>query len=276
MNALDTPRPAIHIVIGTPCYGAVVAQNYFMSMLALGGALAPFGIALSLDLTTHSFLALARNMIVANFLESDASHLLFIDSDVGFDPADVLRMIAANVGVCAGVYPVKEIDWERVGNAARGGVPNDALQFHASRLALNVQPNERGQQLPISDAGIIEMRDCTTGFMLIRRDVITRLVEAFPETRYTSMPKNGGRVEHALFDSFIDPETNYFLTEDYAFCRRCQQIGIPTHAFPFARLSHQGVHTWQGDMAKSHMTAVPKPAPPVVASPPAPGTWVAA
>ena len=45
---------------------------------------------------------------------------------------------------------------------------------------------------------------------------------------------------HACFDCMIDPTTKRYLSEDYAFCRRWQQIGGKIYADLATTLGHVG------------------------------------
>ena len=57
----------------------------------------------------------ARASLISQFLDDpDATHLLFIDADIGFEPEQVLRLIECGADMCAAVYPIKRIDWDKV------------------------------------------------------------------------------------------------------------------------------------------------------------------
>src|SRR5580658_9300664 len=104
------------IVVGTPCFGGVVTQDYAMSLIRLTG-IAPqagFDVAVVM-LGNDALITRARSAIVAKFLDNPAAtHLLFIDADISFAPEHVVRMIKFDRDFVAGLYPAKIIDWQQV------------------------------------------------------------------------------------------------------------------------------------------------------------------
>ena len=86
--------------------------------------------------------------------------------------------------------------------------------------------------------------------MLIKRDVIEKMAEHYPETRY-SASHNGLGVSssnlYALFDCIIDPETREYLSEDYTFCHRWRSMGGRIWLDRESRLSHIGPAEFTGD-----------------------------
>jgi hypothetical protein len=96
----------IHIFVATPCYGGMVNQRYMISdigLLQLGDKL---GFKATLDLLGYeSLITRGRNILVSRFLDNPtATHLLFIDADIGFDPSQVARMLRFDADVVAGMF----------------------------------------------------------------------------------------------------------------------------------------------------------------------------
>ncbi|HEV7454331.1 MAG TPA: hypothetical protein VGO07_03670, partial [Candidatus Saccharimonadales bacterium] len=108
------PKP--FVLIGTPCYGGLVSQNYMESVIQLMSYAATHGFEMTLALNGHdSLITRSRNKIVATFLDMpQATHLMFIDADIGFNPEYVGRMLQFDQEVVAGMYPIKNIDWPLV------------------------------------------------------------------------------------------------------------------------------------------------------------------
>ncbi|HEY5278787.1 MAG TPA: hypothetical protein VIJ67_03435, partial [Pseudolabrys sp.] len=104
----------INLVVGTPCFGGQVSTLYFASMFKLQTALRDVaGINLKIQLRDgDALITRARANIVAAFLDDPtATHLLFIDADIGFEPSEVLRLLSSGHDMVAGAYPIKRIDW---------------------------------------------------------------------------------------------------------------------------------------------------------------------
>ena len=141
--ALDAPKPAENsLFIATPAYGGNFTGHYVQSLIALSHNLWSGGVAFKWEpLLAESHINRARNRLVAAFLaEKRASHLLFIDSDIGFLPKDVAALTRANFDVVCGLYPMKSYGWEAIRQAAVAGVQADELKWHGALYAMNPTP----------------------------------------------------------------------------------------------------------------------------------------
>ena len=83
------------IMIATPMYGGQCAGIYTKSSTDLAAAALKYGVECRFFfLFNESLITRARNYLVDEFMRSDCTHLMFIDSDIGFDPTDVLALAA--------------------------------------------------------------------------------------------------------------------------------------------------------------------------------------
>jgi hypothetical protein len=196
-------------------------------MLALLPALSARGVECDYKtLSQESLISRARNTIVAEFLGSTSSHLLFIDADIGFAPEVVMRMIDhAKPLVCA-AYPMKGYDWDKMYALRDQAADPNALKRGGLRFAVNVHDEDRPDTGPSEVVnGFTLVSKAATGMMLIERSVFDRLREAFPDLKYRNdIPgyRNDRSQGHfwTFFDTLVHPESKRYMSEDYTFCWR--------------------------------------------------------
>ncbi len=241
--AAPQARPAL--IIATPCFGGTVTQGYMESVLSLLAYASDGRFSLQLSMLGHdSLITRARNTLVAAFMDQPAAtHLLFIDADIAFDPAQVERMLAFDQDIVAGVYPLKTVDWERVRTDRREAPAEAGLQYVGTFCAAE-EFEERD--------GFVTAEYGGTGFMLIRRAVIEQMIAAYPETRYDRIdsapqPKFLNASQYALFDCMIDRSIGTYLSEDFTFCQRWRKIGGKIWLDTRGRLTHIGTHEFRGN-----------------------------
>jgi hypothetical protein len=205
-------------------------------------------------LFNESLITRARNYLVDEFLRSQGfTHLLFIDSDIGFDPNGVLELIAIDKDIIGGPYPKKSINWNTVANVARNNpdLPAGELEAVIGDYVMNPIPGT--QQFKVTEP--LEVMEIGTGFMLIKREVFTKFREEYPHLRYKpdhagQASFDGSRYIHAYFDTVIDPESHRYLSEDYMFCQYWRAIGGSIWICPWMKLQHVGNYTFNGNLEK--------------------------
>ena len=250
--AAETPaaaeKPKRGIYVATPCYGCILNVNYLQSLLGLQAACLRRGISCYVDfIGNESLVQRARNILAARFLQSaDANtHLVFIDADIGFDPDLVFRLLDLDRDVVTGIYPKKFIDWPGVRRSIDVG-----LDPRSGGLDFNI--NIIGQNAAVEN-GFIEVLDSATGFMMISKSALRKMVARYRDTLHCVNDIQGGgdnRVDTyvAVFDCMIDPVSRRYLSEDYAFCRRWQQMGGKIWADVITPLIHVGNYVYNGDI----------------------------
>jgi hypothetical protein len=237
----------LHLFVATPCYGGVVCQGYMQSVIALLQTGPALGFRVSVELLGYdSLVTRSRNTLVAKFLNTEsATHLLFIDADIAFEAAQIVRMLQFGEDVVAGVYPLKMILWDELAlqRARSGESPDTASLRYVGYPAEGADFESRD--------GFVTGWYAGAGCMMIARSALHRMTEAFPETRYSSMhtgplPDTSPN-QYALFDCMIDPATGHYLSEDYAFCRRWRSIGGRIWLDTLGQLVHVGAHEFRGE-----------------------------
>jgi hypothetical protein len=87
--------------------------------------------------------------------------------------------------------------------------------------------------------------------MMIKREAILKMIKAYPEFKYNNDVNinNESLKDHfyAMFDTSIDPVDRRYLSEDYTFCRRWQEIGGDIWLDPSISLNHYGHFCFQGN-----------------------------
>lgn len=211
-----------------PCYGGMVTAAAMRGVLdtqrvclALG---LPFAVA---TLTNESLVTRGRNALAATFLRSSASHLLFLDSDIGFGADAVLRLLGHGRPLIGGLYRSKRLasaDWVATFPSGEGAI---------------VQRD--------TASGAVEAEAIGTGFLLLHRGVLEKFAAAHPETLHQT--EDGPA--HAFFEAGIDPRAapgeGRYLSEDYLFCARWRALGGEVWCDPAIRLEHHGQVALGGD-----------------------------
>lgn len=242
------PADAPHIMVGTPCYGGQLTTAYMTSALALQRACIGRGIDIQFNYRHgEALITRARADLAGEFLESRATHLLFIDADIGFQPEQAFRLLAFDADIVAAAYPLKTIDWEKVGRVARSGRPD----LESAVLDYVMYFDSKG---PIrAERDFIRVRYAGTGFLMIKRASLERMCEAHPELRYKPAQREGDLLKdtsyrHALFECMIDPDNGLYLSEDYAFCRRWLALGGEIWVDIRSKLIHFGNIGFKGNL----------------------------
>lgn len=222
-----------HVQFAIPCYGGIMYECVATSLLKFAIYAQRIGMPFSLDtMVNESLVQRARNHLVAKFLENGvATHLMFIDSDIGFEPDHIFRLILHNKDIIGGLYPKKALPPDYVVN-----VSPDAV-------------DEKGQVRPVD--GLIPVSRLGTGFMLIKRDVFEKHMAAYPNTKFTNnigLDPKYNPFCYTFFDCWISQDANReYLSEDWGFIVKSRVIGINAYADPTIRLNHSGAFVFPGD-----------------------------
>jgi hypothetical protein len=217
----------VHLHIGIPCYGGMITEPCMTSFLRFTLLAQQAGLNWSLDtMVNESLIPRGRNNLMAKMMSNTvATHFMFIDADIRFQPESILQMIAYDKEVIGGLYPKKSLPINYVIN-------------------LKPQVTVQGDIYTVDTMG--------TGFLLFKRQVYEKLIKAHPETKYVDDIGLGKQYEpmmYAIFDTMIDHRGHY-LSEDWTFCRRWQELGGEIWAHSKTLLNHVGHYEFQGDVSK--------------------------
>jgi hypothetical protein len=202
-------------------------------------------------ITFESLVPRARNSAVAHFMVSDCSHLIFIDSDIEFQPEDVMRLVETQKPVICAAYPQKWLHTEKIKHVFRmEPVPENPMSLctvHSVHLE-NTSPE--------ASTGLLTANYATTGFLVIQREVFEKLFVAYPERQYKNDVDGygGGGAEatqfYNLFATEINLETRRYESEDYGFSRLWTTIGGKIYVEPTVTLKHHGWYAYEGNIGR--------------------------
>lgn len=243
------------LFVGTPMYGGQCHGMYMKSCLDLQTTMTRYGVDLRFSfLFNESLITRARNYLVDEYMRSpEFTHLLFIDSDIHFDPKDVLALLALDRDIIGAPYPKKSINWTNVVNALKNhpNMPAKDLENIVGEYVFNPVPGTQNFQV----AEPLEVMEIGTGYMMIKRHVFEKFRDAYPELSYKpdhvgQSNFDGSRFIHAFFDTVIDPVSHRYLSEDYMFCQWARKIGFQVWMCPWIRTQHIGSYAFTGNMPK--------------------------
>jgi hypothetical protein len=248
------PKTKASLFVATPMYGGMCTGMYASAVMQCVGMFGQNNIQMYYSfMMNESLITRARNSMAYDFLKSDATHLMFIDADIGFNPADIPRMVDADVDIICGLYPKKEINWVEVDAAVKRGVPPQQLANHTGAFVVNLPHGEQTKSGNINQP--MEIANGGTGFMLIKRKVFEDLADKVPS--YTNDMYHAVdtvrevKVIKEFFATSIDEESNRLLSEDYHFCKIARQAGFKVYAAPWAHFTHTGTYGFSGALPRS-------------------------
>jgi len=246
--------PSMNVLWATPSYVSAVSMHYVTSMFELTHESIRLGLKSSLHMYADSLVTRGRNEIVKFFLmHEEYTHLFWIDADISFKPDAAIRLLLSDYDVAAGVYPLKRFNWPADGVPA--GTTREMFETMYTDYPLNaVGHGAEPLQKFMTEDGFVEVAEAPTGFMVIKREVFSKMMKAYPELNYRpdGPPNNPQQPYYWLFfDCMVDPDSRRYLSEDYAFCRRWRDIGGKVHANVQSDLGHLGQHVFRGNLAES-------------------------
>jgi len=247
------------LMIACPMYGGQCSGMFAKSAADLAALCAQYQLPMQFYfLFNESLITRARNYCCDEFMRSPAEHLMFIDSDIGFAPQDIIALMALQVqfeqfDIIGGPYPKKCISWEKIKAAVDKGVADEdptVLEKFVGDFVFN--PKAGQQQIPIGEP--VEVLEIGTGFMMIRKSAMKKFYDSYQQYLYKP---DHARTEHfdghreilQFFQAEIDPKSKRYLSEDYWFCQKAQEIGLKTWLCPWMKTQHIGSYVFGGSLA---------------------------
>jgi len=246
----------VKIIIGTPCFGGMLHNGYFQSVVDLSVNFTRLNIPFELmTIGNESLIQRARNGIVAKFMADEtATHLMFIDADITFSWISIVKLLLSGKELCGGCYPKKCFNWDKIKHHSQKNpdMRDDELMAKSLDYVFNPIYHKEGDKVVIKlDNGMAQVKDIGTGFMMINKNVIIKMMAKYPETKFRNNVAGYGENNkadyfYALFDCIIDPESRVYLSEDYLFCKRWIDIGGELWLDLNTNLNHTGIIDYKG------------------------------
>jgi hypothetical protein len=212
---LTVAKPAaakVGILFATPCYGGWIHSYTANSIFSAGKLLAGHGIASEiLTPSNESNLPVTRNHIATSFLDLGYTHLMCIDADIQFAPADVLKLLDMRVDFACGAYSYKNITGK-----------------------LCFEPCDE-----TTAESITEIMQVGAGFQLLTRELFLQLAP-HTEPVYSIWPNR-------LIPDFYSPikKNHHQYPEDVSFCIRWRNFGGKIWLNRNIKLGHYGGYSYK-------------------------------
>lgn len=256
---IKTHKPFIYIL--TPCYGSVCNTNYTISLINTILLFKNYGINYNIQFCNNdSLVSRARNNLIGiSMINKDATHFLFIDSDIVWNPYDIIKLVISDKELIGAIYPKKKYDFNKLINNSEYINSliemknkyqlnyNNEYLIKSNLVSYNL--NYKNNNISIQN-NLIEVRHLATGFMLIKREVIEKMILMYPETKYIDdtgfIRPEHSTMTYALFDGGVID--NHYFSEDWMFCHRWSNIGGNIWADISIDLTHIGVEEYCGSL----------------------------
>ena len=238
----------IQLFVATPVHSEV-SIHYTQALIEFQQMCFKKKLKVSFHLIKSSLVTQGRNLSVAGFLESKATHLLFIDSDIYFQGKSIFSMLKADKHIISVPYPLKTLMWDKAFQKMQEGRIKSADDI---RRALHTYPMKVPDVNNINlNKGVMEVTDSPTGCMLIKREVIEKMIEKYPDKEIIQKTVINGKYVNKpnmwnFFDTLHDPKEKTYNGEDFAFCKLWRDIGGKCYAFVNDAIVHVGEHQYQG------------------------------
>jgi hypothetical protein len=219
------------------CYNHTCNTEYMMSILKLLNTAKNSNLNISFyPIFFESLVSRARNAAIAHFLEDpENTHLLFIDSDIIFEPEDVFKLLQADKEVVAGIYPKKYITWDRL----KQNPEAEHVDF------------PMGGVITMTEDNLIELDYLPTGFLLIKREAIQKIIDAYPELKYRNDIDGYMSAGDNFYDLFkVGIRNGIYESEDWGFCSLWKSVGGKVLIHPEINVKHLGWHEYSGNLMK--------------------------
>lgn len=262
---MSIPTPPIKICILTPCFAGQCNTNYVISLMNTIEFFRKIGIEMRIEFCKNdSLVSRARNNLIAKAMtDPSITHMMFIDNDITWNPSDIMKLILSNKELIGGIYPLKHYEWSRLmdpkfiqrkiqrktDSSLKDHVTDENMIKH-NLLRYNV--NYLNPLLHI-EQNLAKVKHIATGFMLIQRSCIEKMMKRYFYTKYTDdvafLEPHENKMAYALFDCGVCD--NHYYSEDWMFCDRWSKMDGEIWIDVTVNLVHSGPHDFEGSYIAS-------------------------
>lgn len=224
------------LFIGLPAYDFKISVKMAISLAEFCVKAQQHGVQIQMtNVSGCSVVSRARNIIADQLLESDCTHLLFVDSDTNFNADDVFRLLAFadKKDIVAGIAATRK----------------------KQKVYYSTLDQDEDGNIVMDRMGLVRVLRAGTGFMMIKREVFEKLREVHPEWKFYD--PNTDKDMYSFFDFKSTPEG--YVGEDYLFCDRAREQGFTVWVDPTIKLGHMGMHEFEGDFGNDFLYPLLKP-----------------
>ena len=230
------------------CYNHTVLSHFMFSVMKLVFEGQRRGISFSMDcIYFESLIARARNAAAANFLnQPECDYMLFIDSDISFEPESFFSLLKADKDVISGLYPKKYINSSKVKLLAQQGpeMIGDNYEELCTDFATEIKLNPEMKNIE-------EVNYAATGFMLFKKRVFSQIAREMPNIAYKNDIDGYMGYGDKFYDFFpckVNDVTKKYESEDYGFCNLYRSIGGKIYVDTTCNLTHYGWKGYKGNL----------------------------
>jgi len=251
----------IQLCILTPCYGASCNINYVESLIMTITFFNSINLKYKIYFCHNdSLVSRARNNLIAKAMSDlQTTHIMFIDSDIRWDPIDIIKLLMANKQLIGGVYPLKKYLWNKLldpefitrtleskADTKLEKVISDEQMIQNNLLKYNT--NYKDEKIEIKN-NLTQVKHLATGFMLIKREVIEKMFVEYNDTKYKDdvgfLTEKDEKYTYALFDCGVIDK--HYYSEDWLFCDRWSKIDGEIWVDITIKLTHSGIENYDGN-----------------------------
>jgi len=198
----------------------------------------------------ESLIARARNAAASNFLNrTDCDYMMFIDSDISFEPDSFFSLLKADKDVVSGLYPKKYINSSKVKNLADRNLLNNYEEL-CTDFATEIKLDKNTKQIE-------EVNYAATGFMLFKKRVFSKIANEVPNIAYKNDIDGYMGYGDKFYDFFpckVNEVTKKYESEDYGFCNLYKSIGGKIYVDTTCNLTHYGWKGYKGNFYQQSKT----------------------